>query len=314
VKIEELYHVIHLAPDRAPLDAWYDEVFQPRRGFMDANYYDGEQRDASLVTIADAVVEVLAPARFADGWEAMPIGRFFTRFGRHWHSIAWYVADVGEAWDHLRSHGLRVIFPGGAPGDDTRPGGATPIFTHPRETLTQLQFTWRRPAHGAEEFAARRDIDPRYLPGWSSDWWADNHPLGIKRLAYLTIVTADPAQARAVYADILGGEVLGAGTSALTATDDLYVQVGPQTIIQISRPDDQPSLARADLDQNGSMLHAVAFEVRDLDEAENHLRAHGIGVVGRDEHTLLVDPADTFGAVYRFTTETIAEQGAAPGS
>jgi hypothetical protein len=305
VKIEELYHVIHLNADRAPLDAWYDEVFEPRRGFMDANYYNGEQRDASLVTIADAVVEVLAPARFAEGWDAMPIGRFFTRFGRHWHSIAWYVADVGEAWEHLRSHGLRVIFPGGAPGDDTRPSGATPIFTHPKETLTQLQFTWRRPAHGAEEFATRHDLDPRFLPGWSSAWWAGHHPLGLERLAYLTIVTADPDQARSVYVDMLGGEVLGQGTSSLTATDDVYVKVGSQTVIQISRPHDEPSLARADLDQNGSMLHAVAFTVQDLDAAERHLGNHGINVVSRDEFTLLTDPADTFGAPFRFTAEAI---------
>jgi catechol 2,3-dioxygenase-like lactoylglutathione lyase family enzyme len=301
VNIDELYHVIHLTEDRAPLDSWYDEVFQPRRGFMDANYYSGEQRDASLVTIADAVVEVLAPARFADGWDVMPIGRFFNRFGGHWHSIAWYVPDVGEAYDHLRSHGLRVIFPGGATGDDIRPSAATPIFTHPKETVTQLQFTWRRPVHGAEEFATRND-DPRYLPGWSSGWWAEHHPLGVERLAYLTIVTADPDQASSVYVDILGGQVLGKGASSLTATDDVYVKVGAQTVILISRPHDEPSLARADLDKNGSMLHAAAFEVRDLDAAERHLRSHRIGVVGRDEHTLLADPADTFGAPFRFTT------------
>jgi hypothetical protein len=302
VKIGELYHVIHLSEDRAPLDAWYDDVFLPRRGFMDANYYDGEQRDASLVTIADAVVEVLAPARFAQGWDAMPIGRFYTRFGRHWHSIAWYVDDIGETWEHLRGEGLRVIFPGGAPGDDSRPGGSTSIFTHPKETLTQLQFMWRRPVHGAEEYAARNDLDPRYMPGWWSGWWAANHPLGVERLAYLTVVTADPAQARSVFVDVLGGRVLAEGASALTATDDLLVKVGAQTVVQISCPHDEPSLARSDLDANGSMLHAVAFEVRDLDAAERHLRDRGIGVAGRDEHTLLADPAGTFGAPFRFTS------------
>lgn len=305
--IEELYHVIHLTEDRAPLDIWYDDVFLPRRGFMDANYYDGEQRDASLVTIADAVVEVLAPARFADGWDAMPIGRFFTRFGRHWHSIAWYVEDVGEAWEHLRSHGLRVIFPGGAGGNDVRPTGTTPIFTHPKETVTQLQFMWRRPVAGVEQFASRSDIDPRYLPGWTSGWWAENHPLGIKRLAYLSIVTADPTHARSVYVELLGGQVLAQGESSLTATDDLFVKVGSQTVIQISRPHDVPSLAQADLDKNGSMLHAAAFEVQNLDAAERHLRSHGVSVIGRDEHTLLADPTDTFGAPFRFTTQTVAE-------
>ncbi len=306
--IEELYHVIHLTESRADLDVWYDDVFLPRRGFMDANYYDGEQRDASLVTIADAVVEVLAPARFAEGWEVMPIGRFFTRFGRHWHSIAWYVEDIGQAWEHLRDHGLRVIFPRGASGDDTRPSGSTPIFTHPKETVTQLQFMWRRPAFGVEDFAAGRgDLDPRYLPGWSSSWWADHHPLGIQRLAYLTIVTDDPDQARSVYVDVLGGQVLSHSTSPVTATDDVFVKVGSQTVIQISRPHDEPSLARADLDKNGNMLHAVAFEVQDLDAAERHLRGLGVGIVGRDEHTLLADPTDTFGAPFRFTTAATGE-------
>ena len=306
MKIESLYHVIHLTEDRAPLDAWYDEVFLPRRGFMDANYYDGEQRDASLVTIADAVVEVLAPARFADGWDVMPIGRFFTRFGRHWHSIAWYVEDIGDAWERLRSHGLRVIFPGGAPGSDAPPSDPTPIFTHPKETVTQLQFMRRRPRQGAEEFAIQGD-DPRFLPGWWSGWWAEHHPLGIERLAYVTVITADPAQAEGVYVDVLDGRVVTRGSSPLTATDDVFVKVGTQTVIQISRPDNQPSLARVDLDTNGSMLHAVAFQVRDLDAAERHLRGNGVAVVGRDEHTLLADPADTFGAPFRFTVGTMGE-------
>jgi catechol 2,3-dioxygenase-like lactoylglutathione lyase family enzyme len=304
MEILELYHVIHLVEDRAPLDAWYDEVFLPRRGFMDANYYDGEQRDASLVTIADAVVEVLAPARNASGWDVVPVGRFFTRFGRHWHSIAWYIDDAGEVWEHLRNHGLRVILPGGALGDDMRPSGSTPIFTHPKETVTQLQFMWRRPVHGADEFAERsgRDVDPRYLPGWSSSWWAEHHPLGLERLAYLTVITSDPAQARSVYVDVLGGKVLGEGTSALTATDDVFVKVGAQTVIQISQPHDEPSLAKADLDKNGNMFHAVAFQVRDLDAAERYLRDKGIGIAGRDERTILADPTDTFGAPDRFTT------------
>lgn len=301
MKIGDLYHVIHLTEDRAPMDAWYDDVFLPRRGFMDANYYDGEQRDASLVTIADAVVEVLAPARFAEGWDVMPIGRFFTRFGRHWHSIAWYVEDIGQAWEHLRGQGLRVFFPGGAPGDEARPAGETPIFTHPKETITQLQFTWRPPIHGAEEFS-RHIVDPRYQPGWWSGWWGEHHPLGVERLAYISVVTNDPSQAQSVYQGVLGGEVLREESSSLTATDDVYVKVGAQTVIQISRPHDEPSLARADLETNGNMLHAVAFQVRDLDAAERHLRSKGVGVVGRDEHTILADPADTFGAPYRFTT------------
>lgn len=168
--------------------------------------------------------------------------------------------------------------------------------------MTQLQFTERRQVRGADEYGGPEPIDPRYEPGWSDKWWAENHPLGIERLAYLTIVTSDPEQARSVYADTLGGRILAEETSALTSTDDTYLKVGTQTVIQISRPHDEPSLARADLDKNGSMLHAAAFQVRDLDAVERHLRGQGIGVVGRDDQTLLADPANTHGAPYRFTT------------
>src|SRR5579875_1165889 len=97
-------------------------------------------------------------------------------------------------------------------------------------------------------------------------------------------------------------QVLGEESCALTGTDDVFVKVGTQTVIQISCPHDVPSLARTDLEVNGSMLHAVAFEVRDLDAAEAHLRTKGIGVIARDERILVADPADTFGAPFRFTT------------
>ena len=43
----------------------------------------------------------------------MPIGRFQARFGRHWHSIAWFCDDVRQEWDRLQSFGIRVLQPGG---------------------------------------------------------------------------------------------------------------------------------------------------------------------------------------------------------
>ena len=302
LKIGDLYHVIHLTDLRSPLDAWYDSVFLPRRGVLDADYFAGEQRDASLVALGDCIIEVMAPSRHVEGWDAMPIGRFYKRFGRHWHSIAWYVDDVGDAWAHLRDHGLRVIRGGGPGTDDDPPGEWTPIFTHPKETITQLQFMKRRPRRSAEEFAQPGEVDPRYLPGWSSSWWAMHHPLGLVQLAYLVVVTADLDRAVAVYVDGLGGNVVAEGQSALTGTDDVAVAIGSQTVIQLSRPLAGSSLAGADLDKNGDMLHAVAFEVSDLQASEDYLVSKGIGLAGRDDQTILVDPADTFGAPFRFTT------------
>jgi hypothetical protein len=88
----------------------------------------------------------------------------------------------------------------------------------------------------------------------------------------------------------------------LTETSDLYVALGTQTVLQISVPDDARSLAWSDLAANGETLHAVAFTVVDLDAAETYLRRRGLTILDRDAETLLVDPATSFGAPYRFTT------------
>jgi catechol 2,3-dioxygenase-like lactoylglutathione lyase family enzyme len=303
ISIGDLYHVIHAGDELAPLDDWYDSVFSPRRGILDDDYFAPQNRQASLAAIADCIVEAMAPRQDTAGWESTPLGKFIARFGSHWHSVALYVDEVGPVWDRLLERGIRVV-KGGRPEDspDGRPGEFTPIYTHPRDTITQLEFMRRRPRLVARDFAAPGELDPRYLPGWDGDWWRTNQPLGIARLAYISVVTADVDKARRVFVDVLGGTPLLESRSALTQTTDLYVALGSQTVLQICRPDGAGSLAGHDLATNGETLHAVAFTVADLDSAEAYLRQRGLTILGRDAETLLVDPASSFGAPYRFTT------------
>ena len=63
-----------------------------------------------------------------------------------------------------------------------------------------------------------------------------------------------------------------------------------------------PVLAGRDLAAYGDMLHATTFRVENLAAAETHLADKGIGIIDRDEHTILADPQKTFGAPFRFTT------------
>ena len=63
--IGKLFHIIHMTGDLPALEAWYDDVFSVRRGFLDHNYMPGEKRDASLVTLGDCVIEPLP--RFVSG-------------------------------------------------------------------------------------------------------------------------------------------------------------------------------------------------------------------------------------------------------
>ncbi|HMD45691.1 MAG TPA: hypothetical protein VKG43_06005 [Acidimicrobiales bacterium] len=296
-----MFHVIHLSEDLTPLDAWYDRVFAPRRGVMDTSYSDREMRWGSLLVIGDAVIEDMAPGT-EEGAAAMPIGRFFTKFGRHWHSLAWYTDDVGAIWDRLVDHGIRVITPGPDPGARPEEGD---IYTHPKDTGTQLEFYQPDRAHGGPQGSGVFP-DPRFMPGWEEVWAATPNPLGIERLAYVTVLCGDLDHSGAVYVDAVGGTALGGSTSALCGTESRFVAIGPETVVELARPTDPGSLAGADMARHGEICHAVAFTVADLDRAAAHLEACGVGLVGRDETTLLADPADTFGAPFRFTTERVA--------
>jgi catechol 2,3-dioxygenase-like lactoylglutathione lyase family enzyme len=300
--IDEIYHIIHMSDDLLPLDSWYDDVFSPRRGMMDNHYSSNEQRYASLLTIGDCVIEALAPSRDVEGWDAMPIGRYYKKFGPHWHSLAWYVEDVGVVWDRLRSRDIRVLRGGGAGATDERPKDFVPIFTHPKDTIAQLQFMQRRTLREPDDYHRAGDVDPRFLPGWSPTWWATNHGLTLERLAYVTIITSDLDRATSIYVDALQGTLIGEGESKLTETRDLYVAIGKQVVVQLSQPLTPDSIAGKDLETNGDTIHAVCFKVRDLSAAERYLKGKHIDIVERDEDTILTDPSTTFRAPYRFTT------------
>jgi catechol 2,3-dioxygenase-like lactoylglutathione lyase family enzyme len=294
--IGDLFHIIHISETLQPLDAWYDDVFGPRRGIMDGGYSALEKRDASLIVIGDAIIEPMAPSKNVDGWEAMPVGRFWNRFGSHWHSLAWYCDDVGPIWERMGQRGVRMVTDGGNPiigrptGERSETSNGS-LFTHPKDTGTQLEF-----------YPKIMAADPRRKPDWDGRHWADSHPLGLERLAYATLVVRDLDRAIETYVEGLGGTLLHAGYSELTGTQNVYVLIGAGTIVELATPAGGDSLAAGELAAHGDMLHAVAWRIDDLAAAETHLASKGIPVIGRDEHTILADPGKTFGAPVRFTT------------
>ena len=296
VGITDLFHIIHVSETLEPLDAFYDDVFGPRRGIMDGNYSAMEKRDASLVAIGNCIIEPMAPSKNVEGWDVMPVGRFWKKFGSHWHSLAWYCTETGAIWDQLVPRGVRMVTDGGNPLDG-RPTGersATSngsLFTHPKDTGTQLEF-----------YPHVMPSDPRFAPGWDGEWWAANHPLGLRRLAYATLVVRDMDRAVDMYVGGLGGKLLHEDTSALTGTRNVYVLIGADTIVELASPAGGDSLAGQDLAAYGDMLHAVAFRVNSLQAAEKHLADKGIGIIARDDQTIVADPQKTFGAPFRFTT------------
>ena len=289
LNIGKMFHIVHVSEALRPLDAWYDDVFVPRRGMMDDNYSAREMRDGSLLAIGDTMIETMASAP-VPGSEMLPVGKFFARFGRHLHSLAWYTDDVGAVWERLADQGIRVIHY--QPTDRPVEGD---IYTHPKDTLTQLEFFQPPAVTGGPP-------DVRFDPTWPEQWAASVNPLGVQRLAYATVVARDMDRAISIYVDVLGGTIIDEGSSTLTGTVNTYVAIGPETVVELAVPTDAGSLAGRDLAALGESLHAMAFMVEDLAPVAGHLGAKGIAILARDDTTILADPADTYGAPIRFTT------------
>lgn len=284
--IGKLFHIIHITDDLAGLDAWYDEVFAPQRGFLDNHYLDSEKRDASLIVIGDAVVEPLAPAFRIEGWDISPIGKFYRRFGKHWHSIAWYSDDTGAIWDGLKQAGVRVYVNGGFVASE-RPTDEA-IMTHPKDTIAQLEFM-KRPA----------GFDTRFNDGFDPRWWAENHPLTLEYLGSTSVVTRDLGRAKDIYIQALGGTLLQEVDVPLTGTRSAFVLLG-DTVVELAQPTGA-GLAAVDLAENGEIHHSATWKVRDLAAAQRHLESNNVKIVDGDGHTLIADPQTTHGAPMRFT-------------
>lgn len=305
-ELGKTFHLIHITDDYEELSAWYADVFDGLDHWVRMRdhfpYLDVEIRWADLVIIGDACVEPMAPAKEKEGWDQAPVGRFLNKFGPRWQTMSWYTEGVDDLYQQLKERDTRFFLLGGGSGDEGLEGDVRAFFTHPRDTYGGLEFASylddgslpHRPATG----------DPRFYPGFDQDWWAKNHPLGIRRLAYMTVVVDDLDGATDFYTGGLNGKIIDKSSSTVTGTENVYVALGTDTVVELAKPSGGESVAADDLGRNGAVFHGVTWNVRDLDQARIHLESKGVTVLDSDGSTLTTDPSTTYGAVHRFTTWT----------
>ena len=289
------FHLIHMTDDLTALDAWYDDVFAVER-FMEHQYSDVLKRYGSLVLIGDLCIETMAPSLDVDGWDDVAIGRFWIRFGKRWHSIAWYMEgedDVPELFRQLRADGVRMYSGRGDRSQDAPPPGA--LFTHPRTTITQLEFI----GPPSPEFPLR---DPRFHPDFDPSPWAIDHPLHVLKSSHSTLAVDDLPRAIDVYVKILGGTLLHECEMPLQRTRSAFVAVGTDLVIELAQPLDDTSAIAGDLARFGPNFYSVSLRVRDLDDADRYLSSKGFRFTEGDESFRFSDPASSQGVVFGFTT------------
>jgi catechol 2,3-dioxygenase-like lactoylglutathione lyase family enzyme len=287
-KIGKEFHLLHVVSDLDAADEWYDKIFSVRRFVR--NYMKAAMRKASLVLIGDFVMEPAQPVQ-KPGWEKSALGKFYSRFGQHFHSIAWYVNDLGETCRALSEHNIRMFDMVGKPVID--PGRGDAVWTHPQDT------------HAAFEFAVapRYFIDPRLQPGWSMEYPRDQHPLGIERASHLTMLFKDLDNARRVYQDALGARLFLEESSGHKRS--AFYAVGEDTVIEAVQPLANSSPEGRELEQAGEGIFAVTFKTRNLARAADHLRVNHVRFELNDG-ALVIDRDAAFGMVLRFIEQPLS--------
>jgi catechol 2,3-dioxygenase-like lactoylglutathione lyase family enzyme len=292
-KIGKEFHLLHVVADLDAADGWYDDVFAVRRFVR--NSMKAAMRKASLVSIADFVMEPAQPLRHMQGWEKSALGRFYSRYGQHFHSIAWYVDDLAETCAKLTERKIRLFdMVGNAVTEASHRDGA--IWTHPQDT------------HAAFEFAAvpKFFIDPRLQPGWSVAYYRDQHPLGIERASHMTVLFRNLSDSRAVYQDALGGTLLHE-EEVPGRKRSLYFAIGEDTIIEAAEPLSPTSPEGIDLVRVGEGIYSVTFKTRDLERAAGHLRSKGQPFSAEGD-SLVLDSNQAFGMGIALTEKDIANR------
>ncbi|MBM4405911.1 MAG: hypothetical protein FJ039_07005 [Chloroflexi bacterium] len=291
-RIGKLYHVIHVVSDIEAAERWYNDVFAVD-WFQPKAYSDIEMREASLGLIGDFVIEPMMPGK-NPGAETRPTGRFHARFGQHLHSLAFFVDDHQSLYERLRQNNVRIVGSAGAGTDKAPPGGA--FFTHPKDTFCQFEMMDGR----------RTERDPRFIKkGWSARYWRDEHPLGIELTSHCTVLVKDLAKARALFTNAMNATFLFEEASAATKCASAYVLLGEGTVVELAMPQAKDSLAGEDMEKNGEIVHAVTWRVKDLAKAQRHLESKRLRTRRLGNDTIIIEPADAFGAVLGFTSRRL---------
>jgi catechol 2,3-dioxygenase-like lactoylglutathione lyase family enzyme len=292
VPIRELFHVMSMVDDFDAAQAVVDDLFDPVMMF-EKSWSDFDKRWASISLIGSDFSFELMEASKKDEDAGAPLPKFARRFGEHLHSFAWYVdgEDLPELVGRLVDHGVRVVRPDGSLIERDQVADApTTVFTHGRDTFGQMEF----------QVGGMRD--PRFDDGWSDDRWRSG-PLGLLRLQSTTVLVHDLDRAKGIFAGVLEGRLVHEQEDDEEAR--AYVLVGTDTMVELLHPKRDDSRWGRELATNGELPNAITVLVGDLDAARHHVEECGAGIIDVTDDRFTADPADTFGAVFAFTTARI---------
>lgn len=289
--IGQMVHVVHMSDDAQRLREFYEDVLGGVvfMGTDGPDYLPVEDRYATLIMIGDLCVETMAPQLPPD--PAKPVARFYTKFGRHLHSVGYRVDDLPGLADRLIERGIYIGRPGGGrlteADDDT-----SYFFPSPRDTGGLLVELTRHDMPG----------DPRDQGMWSSmsRLW-EHHPMTISRFEHVTLAVRDLESAVKTYVDILQAETVATGVDDDLGARYQTVQLG-DCLLQIAEPAGAGTDLARHVERWGNMIYSLRFRVLDLDRAVAWLNGHDVRTTRIRDGLVVTDPDDTFGAPLYFAS------------
>jgi len=292
--IGNMIHFVHMTDDVEELNNFYRRVFG---GFVfmgpDApTYLPVEDRWASLLMVSDVCIETMAPNFPVD--VNKPVGKFYSKFGQHLHSVGYKVDDLSGLADHLLAKGVYIGRPGGGKIEKLEPETGY-FYPSPRDTAGLM----------VELCKTDMPNDPKDLPTWSElfKMWKF-HPMTFERFSYVTLGCKDLDSAVKTYVDTMQAIPLVEGIDEAMQCKYMTLHLG-DCLLQLAQPLEEDSHLGRHVAKWGNMIYSLRWKVRDLDAAAAWLNSQGVRTERLRDNLLQANEEDTFGAPMFFTTEDI---------
>lgn len=240
--------------DRFGAETAYEMLVTPE---TEKYRFDREER---LMVVGNTMLIPIAPA--GRGAEiGNPLGDMLRRSAgpNRWIGLALRTADLKAADAWFRTRGFELHYDRG--------------MENHYFLLSKRQAMGMR----IEVMQGQLPGDPRLLPEWAPQRWAENHPLGIEGLLSIDLAAPSLEEARALFAGRFDWPELGErnlpGENARGVTFD----VG-DTVLEALVPASGEGFVDQALGATG--ICGITFKVRSAETAVAHLRAQGFDLVG----------------------------------
>jgi len=292
--IGNMIHFVHMTDDVNKLNEFYRRVLggYVYMGIDELNYLPPEDRWASLLMVGDVCIETMAPNFPID--VNKPVGKFYSKFGEHLHSVGYKVEDLEGLVDRLLAKGVFIGQPGGGKIEKL-PEDMVYVYPSPRDTAGLMVELCK--------------VDMRNDPK-DQDTYTElmrlyrQHPMTIERFSYVTLGVRDLEKAVEVYVDTMQAIPLQEGIDDDLQSKYYTMQLG-DCLLQLAQPLEPDSDLGRHVEKYGNFIYSLRWKVADLDSAEAWLNKQGVRTTRLRENLIAANVEDTYGAPMFFTTEDI---------